>query len=63
MLRGIKFGWKSIRQNLREQLGELASDATKEEGVAGESDRETYPSVSLITATLQEDEMREVSRL
>lgn len=44
MLRGVKLGWKNIRQNLREQLGELASDATKEDGIAGKTDRETFPS-------------------
>lgn len=47
IIRGIKLGWKNIRQNLREQLGELASDAAKKDGIAGETDRETYPSRSL----------------
>ena len=40
MVRGIKMGWK----NMREQLGELASDAKKEDAIAGKTDRETFPS-------------------
>jgi hypothetical protein len=44
MFKGLKFGSANIRENLRKQLAELASDASKEEGMAGKMAKHNYPS-------------------
>ncbi|WVF72138.1 hypothetical protein IAT40_006950 [Kwoniella sp. CBS 6097] len=41
----IKLGPKSIKSTLRNQLGELKSDANKEEGVAAEGEGGNYPTL------------------
>lgn len=44
MLRAIKIGDDNIRDNFRNQLSELQSDASKKDGIAGNDDSQEYPS-------------------
>ncbi|OCF45458.1 hypothetical protein I317_00705 [Kwoniella heveanensis CBS 569] len=45
MLSAIKLGPKSIKSTMRHQLGELKSDARKDEGIAAEGEGGNYPTL------------------
>ena len=44
MLGAIKIGESSIKKSMREQLGELKSDASKDKSIAGGDSSNSYPS-------------------
>ena len=44
----IKVGESSIKKNMRQQLGELKSDADKHGSLAGGNQSNKYPSMSLV---------------
>ncbi|WWC90036.1 uncharacterized protein L201_004966 [Kwoniella dendrophila CBS 6074] len=45
MFSALKFGTKSIRNVLRDQLGELKSDSHKSEGIANDDEDSGYPTI------------------
>ena len=47
MLGAIKLGEQSIKKSMREQLGELKSDASKHKSIAGGDASNAYPSTFL----------------
>jgi len=59
MFKAIKIGESSIRKNMRQQLGELRSDADKHGSIAGGDSSNKYPSTPFIKRrwTLGADEI------